>query len=359
MLDQRPSMPRFERSLVPALLLAVSAATAQPQRSIPQTDSSYIDEKGTAHLTRVVPVPETISPEAQKWLAQPRSDADENVSVAENRSRADKWQETLAKDMQSMYPTALAKDTIAGVPVRVITPPEIPIAKRNRVLLNVHGGGFQLDSGSLAETIPIASLTQTKVIAVLYRLSPESVFPAAVDDTVTVYKELLKTHKPQDIVLYGTSAGAILTGEVAVRLKQLGLPLPAALGIFSGNGDLSHYGDSLAVFGLEGLKGPLGIPRDPGPLEPYRGSTDPRDPVFSPQFADLKGMPPTFFLTSERDLLLSGTVNLHRAFVHAGVETQLIVFDALPHAFWNQFQLPESIEADHMIADFFDQHLGK
>ena len=70
-------------------------------------------------------------------------------------------------------------------------------------------------------------------------------------------------------------------------------------------------------------------------------------------------MPPTFFLTSERDLLLSGTVNLHRAFVRAGVETQLIVFDALPHAFWNQFKLPESIEADHMIADFFDQHLGK
>jgi len=58
-------------------------------------------------------------------------------------------------------------------------------------------------------------------------------------------------------------------------------------------------------------------------------------------------------------LLLSGTVNLHRAFVRAGVETQLIVFDALPHAFWNQFKLPESIEADHMIADFFDKHLGK
>jgi acetyl esterase/lipase len=83
-----------------------------------------------------------------------------------------------------------------------------------------------------------------------------------------------------------------------------------------------------------------------------------RDPVLSPIFADLKGMPPTFFLTSERDLLLSGTVNLHRAFLHAGVESQLVVFDGLPHAFWNQFKLPESIEADQMIADFFDRHLG-
>jgi monoterpene epsilon-lactone hydrolase len=350
-------MSRFERSTVAVLLLAMFAACVK--RSIPQSDSSYIDGHGTAHVTRVIPVPETISPEAQQWLAEPVSDAAPEVSVAENRSRAEKWQETLAKDMQSMYPTRLSKDTIAGVPVRVITPPKIPAGKSDRVLLNVHGGGFQADWGSIAETIPIASLTQTTVIAVLYRLSPDSAFPAAVEDTVAVYKELLKTHKPQNIALYGTSAGAILTGEVAVRLKQLGLPLPAALGIFSGNGDLGERGDSEAIFGLEGLKGPLGIPRKPGPLEPYRGSTNPRDPVFSPQFADLKGMPPAFFLTSERDLLLSATVNLHRAFVHAGVETQLIVFDTLPHAFWNQFKLPESIEADHMIADFFDKHLGK
>jgi monoterpene epsilon-lactone hydrolase len=357
MLDQRNSMSRFERCVLPILALAMFAACAK--RSIPQMNSSFIDDHGTAHVTRVVPVPETISPEAQKWLAQLMSDADEDVSVSENRARADKWQETLAKDMQEMYPTTLTKDTIAGVSVRVITPPAIPTERNDRVLLNVHGGGFQADWGSVAETIPIASLTQTKVIAVLYRLSPDASFPAAVDDAVVVYKEILKTHKPQNVALYGTSAGAILTSEVAVRLKQLGLPLPAALGIFSGNGDLSQYGDSLAIFGLEGLKGPLGIPRHPGPDEPYRGSTDPRDPVFSPQFADLKGMPPTFFLTSERDLLLSGTVNLHRAFVHAGVDTQLIVFDGLPHAFWNQFKLPESIEADHMIADFFDKHLGK
>jgi acetyl esterase/lipase len=350
-------MSRFERSVLAVLLPAMFAACAR--RSIPQSDSAYIDEHGTAHVTRVIPVPETISPAAQQWLAEPMSDAEQGVSVAENRSRAEKWQETLSKDMQSMYPTTLSKETIAGVPVRVITPPKIPANKSDRVLLNVHGGGFQADWGSIAETIPIASLTQTTVIAVLYRLSPDSTFPAAVEDTVAVYKELLKTHKPQNIALYGTSAGAILTGEVAVRLKQLGLPLPAALGIFSGTGDLSHSGDSEAMFGLEGLKGPLGIPTKPGPLEPYRGSTDPRNPAFSPQFADLKGMPPTFFLTSERDLLLSGTVNLHRAFVRAGVETQLIVFDALPHAFWNQFKLPESIEADRMIADFFDKHLGK
>jgi len=341
-----------------AILACSFVLISAAPNSIPDSNSSHVDDQGTVHVTRVVPAPKTVSAESQKWLAQPRSDVDPNTSVAENRANGEKWQETLAKDMQSMYPTTLKRDVVAGVPVRVVTPPTIPAEKRDRVLINVHGGGFQADWGSVAETVPIASLTQTKVIAVLYRMAPEHPFPAAVDDTIAVYKEVLKTCKPQNIALYGTSAGAILTGEVAVRMKQLGLPLPAALGIFSGEGDYSRPGDSLFIYGLWGLSGPISPPTNPSD-DPYVGATDPRDPVLSPLYADLRGLPPTFFLTSERDLLLSGTVNMHRAFRRAGVESQLEVFDALSHAFWNQFTLPESIEADHMIADFFDRHLGK
>src|ERR1700686_2990903 len=76
----------------------------------------------------------------------------------------------------------------------------------------------------------------------------ENPFPAAVDDVCAVYRELLKTSKPHNIGIYGTSAGAILPAEVAVRLQQLGLPLPAALGIFSGLADFSRVGDSRQNF---------------------------------------------------------------------------------------------------------------
>jgi len=336
------------------LTVAVQAVCAD--KYVPQTNSSYIDQNGTAHITRVVPIPKTISPEAQKSLARRGSDSDSDPSIAEDRKQGEGEQERLAKEMQSTYPTTLARDKIAGVPVRIITPVNMPEENHDRVLINMHGGGFQADWGSISETIPIASLTKTKVIAVLYRLSPENPFPAAVDDTVAVYKELLKTYKPQKLVLYGTSAGAMLTAEVAVRLKQLGLPLPAALGILSGDGRADVFGDSARIFTLDGLRGSLEMLQD-GQPDPYTGKTNPRDPVLSPQYADLKGMPPTFFLTSERDALLSGTVNLHRAFVHAGVETQLIVFDALPHAFWTDFPLPEADEANQLTADFFDKHL--
>ena len=81
--------------------------------------------------------------------------------------------------------------------------------------------------------------------------------------------------------------------------------------------------------------------------------------MLSPVYADLHGLPPTLFVTSGRDLLLSGTSNLHRAFLHAGVDARLIVFDALTHAFWYDPKLPEAIEANHLMADFFVKQLDK
>jgi len=195
---------------------------------------------------------------------------------------------------------------------------------------------------------------------VLYRLAPEHPFPAAVDDAVAVYREILKTHKPQNVAIFGTSAGAILTGEVAVKLRQLNLPLPGALGIFSGMGDFSQTGDSQAMYALRGLSGHLDPPRPPAeqPRE-YAAKVDLKDPLLSPIYADLKGLPPTLFITSGRDLLLSGTTLLHRAFLRAGVDAELVVFEALPHAFWNDETLPETKEADQMMADFFDRKLGR
>ena len=347
------------------LLLLASAALAaqQPQPTTaaqaPTRDTSYIDDQGTAHVTRVVPVPQTISPQAQLVVGHPEPDQGPPQSLEDRRKGTDAYTARARVAWSRLCPNQLVDSTLAGVPVHIVTPDSMPAANQDKVLLNLHGGGFNSDSGSFTESIPIASYTGIKVVAVLYRLAPEHPYPAALDDSIAVYKELLKTYNPSHIVIYGTSAGAILTAEVAARIKQLGLPLPAALGIFSGMGDFARLGDSQALFALRGLSGHLDPPK-PGPsLSEYAASTDPKDPVLSPIYGDLHGLPPTLFITSERDLLLSGTVNLHRAYLNAGVDAHLVVFDALPHAFWYDPMLPEAIEANHTMAAFFVNHLAK
>jgi monoterpene epsilon-lactone hydrolase len=335
--------------------IAQQATTAQ---TAPKTDTSFIDSDGTAHVTRVVPVPKTISPEAQARLARPASDANVPQTLEQRRAGTDKWQIGAGEKSRAIYPVKIESQTIAGVPVRVVDPIDAAPMHPDRVLINLHGGGFNSDSGSFTESIPIANLAHTRVIAVLYRLAPEHPFPAAVDDVVAVYREMLKTYKPANIGIYGTSAGAILTGEVAVKFKQLGLPLPGALGIFSGMGDFSLLGDSFAMYALNGLSGHLDIPGPARDTE-YVGTTDPKDPVLSPMYADVHGFPPTLFITSGRDLLLSGTTTMHRAFLRAGVDAQLIEFEGLSHAFWNDVSLPESKEAYGYMADFFSKELGK
>jgi acetyl esterase/lipase len=345
----------FVASFASASLPAVAQTTAA---TAPTKDSSYIDAQGTAHVTRIMPIPQTVSPQAQQFLARPVSDAKPNDSLEQRRKGTDTWQARAGKQFEQAYPANVEHGTIAGVPVLIITPLSVPAEKRDRVLINIHGGGFNSDSGSLTETVPVAHLTQTKVIAVLYRLAPEHPFPAGLDDIIAVYKEELKTHQPKNMAIYGTSAGAILTGETAVKLKQVGLPQPAALGIFSGMGDFDRSGDSQSMYALDGLSGYLEPPS--GTHDPeYIGSASPKDPVLSPVYADLAGLPPTLFITSERDLLLSGTTILHRAFLNAGVDAHLIVFEGLPHAFWNDPELPESREANQDMAKFFDRYVGK
>ena len=112
------------------------------------------------------------------------------------------------------------------------------------------------------------------------------------------------------------------------------------------------------MYTLNGLSGHLDPPNPAVRNTEYTGSTDLRDPVLSPLFADLHNMPPTLFITSGRDLLLSGTTILHRAFLRAGNDNDdLVVFEGLPHAFWNDPNLPESKEADGIMARFFLQHV--
>jgi monoterpene epsilon-lactone hydrolase len=304
-------------------------------------------------------MPTTVSPQAQEYLTGLTKKSTAAQTLEERRARTDEWRKRQSAEAKRVFPVNIEQTTTAGVRTDIITPLETPEGNKKLVLINLHGGGFNSDSGSLIEGDPICNLAKIKVVSVYYRLAPENPFPAAVDDVVAVYNELLKTYKPVNIGIFGTSAGATLTAEVAVKLKQSGAPLPGALGLFSVHSDYSRPTDSQELFSLDGLPGRM-QPRDPNkPSEdPYAGATDRKDAVLSPIYADWKGLPPTLLVTSTRDLLLSDTSRLHLVLQKAGVDSQLLVYEALPHAFWYHFQLPETREALDRMAGFFGKKLG-
>ena len=349
---------RFLLLAMPALLFAQTPPQPTTAATAATRDTSYIDENGTAYITRVIRVPPYLSPEARASLIRRLPDQGPPEPLEVRRKKTDEGSARNRDAWTKLCPNTIQDTTMAGIPVRVITPANFASNNNDKILMNLHGGSFNADSGSYAETIPIAGYTGLKVVAVLYRLAPEHPFPAAVDDAVTIYRELLKTYEPSHIVIYGTSAGAALTAETAVKLKQLGMPMPAALGIFSTLDGFADETDSQAMYTLQGLAGHLDPPNGSLHDPYYVGSTDPKDPVLSPIYADLHGLPPTLFVTSGRDALLSGTSNLHRAYLRAGVDARLVVFDGLPHAFWYNSSLPESIEANHIMANFISSQMA-
>ena len=335
------------RSLASLFALPAAFAARTRAQTAPAAYSTAFDSDGTAHITRTIPAPKTISPEAYALMTSgarwaPQSGTKEALDNLER--------------MHATYPVDTEQTTIAGVKATIFTPKHSAPDKHDRVLISLHGGGFTSNSGSTIESIPIAALTGTRVIAVEYRLAPEFPFPAAVDDSVAVFKDALKTHSPKKIGIFGTSAGAVLGAQTAVQLRKLGLPLPAVLGFFSGYVDLARYGDSRYIYSASGFKDYAGL--NGLGMNPYVADHDRKDPVLSPIYADLKGFPPTFCMTSTRDHCLSGTVDFHRALLRAGVDARLMVFDAMPHAFWYSFSLPESKEALEAQASFLDRHLG-
>lgn len=257
----------------------------------------------------------------------------------------------LNKGRARRFDVEVTRGRIAGVPVKFVRRRDTE-ASEQRLLINFHGGGFMVDSGSLTESIPIAGLTGIPVTTVMYRMAPEHPFPAAVDDALAVYADAL-SHRPASAIgIYGTSAGAILTLQLLARIKAEGLPMPAAAGFFSGAGDLSQAGD------CEGyLPSILGSRSSPEVLADYTVGTERTDPLLSPLYGDLSGFPQMMLMTSTRDQLLSHTVITDLALRKAGVDVDLRVYEGMAHAFWAWIECPETEVALAAQAEFFDRHV--
>ena len=231
----------------------------------------------------------------------------------------------------------------------------VPPENSARVLINLHGGGFSLGArteGRL-ESIPVASVARMRVISVDYRQGPEHKFPAASEDVATVYRHLLQQHSPEQIGIFGCSAGGLLTAQSVAWFNAHDLPQPGAIGIFcSGAGDFL-VGDA------ELISDTLNTRLGDGEM-PYFDGASWDDPLVAPINHPklLSKFPPSLIITSTRDLALSSAVATHQRLIGAGAASELHVYEGLTHYFFSDTGLPESRQVFNVISRFFDTRLA-
>ena len=189
---------------------------------------------------------------------------------------------------------------------------------------------------------------------------PDFPFPAALDDAVGVYRELLKTTEARRIGIFGTSAGGSLTLTTLLRAKMEGLPMPGAIAPGTPTVDLSRTGDTLFTNAfVDNVLGTQdGFIRATALL--YANGRDLKDPLLSPIYGDVHGFPPAILTSGTRDLYLSNTVRMHRKLRAVGVEAVLQLWEGQSHAqYMADANAPETREYHDEVARFFDRHLAQ
>ena len=227
-------------------------------------------------------------------------------------------------------------------------------------ILYMHGGGYVSCSPETHRPITgaLARLTGRRVFSLAYRLAPENKFPAAVDDVVAAYRWLLEKQSisPDRIALGGDSAGGGLALALLLTARDEEFPMPACAVCFSPWTDLTAGGVSIKendgrcdMFTPENIHDFANA---------YLGDASPLEPLASPAYSDLKGLPPLLFHVSSTELLLDDSRRVHVAVLDAGGSSRIEIIDGVCHA-WQMLDglVPEARKSLQDAASFIKEHL--
>lgn len=278
-------------------------------------------------------------------------------TIAETRVFYDAVNSARVKAARRTYDVAIEESVLGDVSVAIVTPTAGVIDRGT--LLCLHGGAFMwgAGAGALVEAIPLAAVARRRVIAVNYRLAPEHLYPAAVDDVLRCYDALIGDQPGSSIGLYGCSAGGVLTAQAIARLVREDKLLPGAIAMLHGTG-LELGGDSLASAPmLTGLEPADVVPRLAG--LPFLAQADIHDPLAFPgNYPDiLARFPASLLISGTRDFAASSLTVMHRRLLSAGADADLVMFDGLWHAHHVDTVLPEARETFDIMTRFFARHL--
>jgi monoterpene epsilon-lactone hydrolase len=230
-------------------------------------------------------------------------------------------------------------------------------AQGDGIILYLHGGGYSIGSARTGANLaaPLARSTGVPAVSLEYRLAPEDPFPAAVDDALAAYRELLESG--QKVVVAGDSAGGGLALALMIAARGAGLPQPAAAVLYSPWTDVSLSGGSMDSRGeFDPLFARAQMTES---ADWYVGGQDAQADLASPLFADLAGLPPLLIQVGSAEVLLDDSLRLAVRAAESEVDVSLDVVAGAPHVFqyFTGF-LPEADEALERAATFVRRRLG-
>jgi monoterpene epsilon-lactone hydrolase len=241
-----------------------------------------------------------------------------------------------------------------GVPCEWVIP---QISPTDQALLYLHGGGFVLGltPPHLQMVAHLAQKMGIRALMVDYRVAPDHPYPAALDDCVTAYRWLLKQGiSARNIVVAGDSAGGNLTITSLMKLRDNNDPLPVAAACLSPVTDLTDKGNPHQEF-----KDPLLPPKATRfYTKSYVGHNDAHDPLISPVFGNLRGLPPLLIHAGEDEILCDDAVRIASLAKSVDVDVRLEIYPRMWHAWQINLTLPQAIQSLDDIAQFLKAHLG-
>ena len=291
---------------------------------------------------REIPVPESISAEAQAMLHAAVTDDGtprNALHPVPDPKDVDAWRQLQAA-AEAGYAKAvkrLAGETRAEIrtlrlgraTVYVATPDEL--RRKDCAYIDLHGGALVFGGGDACRASAQMQAVQHEMVCygIDYRMPPDHPYPAALDDCMAVYAHVIERYGADHVILGGRSAGGNLALATILRARDEGLPFPAGVVLFSPEVDLTESGDSFQTNRTIDVVLPNSLM---SANQLYAGKADLSDPYVSPLFGEMSAdFPPTFIQSGTRDLLLSNTVRLHRKLRRVGARTELHVFEAMPH----------------------------
>jgi len=225
------------------------------------------------------------------------------------------------------------KTVLDGIPAEWLTPSN---ARTDRVLIYLHGGAYCIGSLNTHRALAsnLARSAKARCVNVDYRLTPEHVFPAAVEDGVKAYRSLMDEGVPaRNIVIAGDSAGGGLAMATLLSLRDQGVALPRGAVIISPWTDLLGTGESVKT------KASVDPILNPDALDFYAAmycKGDMRDPLASPLYGDLTGLPPLLIQVGTDEILLDDATRLAERANAVGVKVDLRIAEGMLHV-WHLF----------------------